>query len=107
MSGSRPAAALLTRGSDFANNVAAMPSLHAAYPMFILLFFWRRARWPVRALLVSYVLAMAFTLVYAGRALRDRRAGRVGMCRAVYFIGSRILDRLARRKARRAQLATP
>jgi membrane-associated phospholipid phosphatase len=96
--GLKAGAALFTRGSDFANNVAAMPSLHAAYPLLILLFFWRRARWPVRALLVSYVLAMALTLVYTGEHfVTDELAG--WACAViVYFAGSRLLDR---RRARR------
>src|SRR3954471_22246653 len=51
--------------SNLANTVAAMPSLHAAYPFMLLLFF-RASGWPVRALLGSYVLAMAFALVYSG-----------------------------------------
>jgi hypothetical protein len=99
--GLKAGAALLTRGSDFANNVAAMPSLHAAYPMFILLFFWRRARRPVRVLLVCYVLAMAFTLVYTGEHfVTDELAGWTCAI-AVYFIGSRLRGRrLARRQAR-------
>ncbi len=105
--GLKAAAALFTRGSDFANNVAAMPSLHAAYPMLILLFFWSRARRLVRVLLVSYVLAMAFTLVYAGEHfVTDELAG--WACAAVvYFAGSRLLDwRLARRQRQR-QSAEP
>jgi membrane-associated phospholipid phosphatase len=48
------------------NMVAAMPSLHAAYPMMLALFFWAGAGTRLRALLVSYVLAMAFALVYSG-----------------------------------------
>jgi PAP2 superfamily len=47
------------------NTVAAMPSLHAAYPCMLLLFFWP-AGWFVRAGLALYTLAMAFTLVYSG-----------------------------------------
>ena len=39
------------------------PSLHAAWPFMVTLFFWSHAgRW--RILLVGYTLAMAFTLVY-------------------------------------------
>ncbi|MFN8027564.1 MAG: phosphatase PAP2 family protein [Acidimicrobiia bacterium] len=56
---------LLSARGRFANPVAAIPSLHAAYPMLIALFFWggaRRWRW----LLAAYPLAMGFTLVYAG-----------------------------------------
>lgn len=51
--------------SGFVNTVAAMPSLHAAYPLMLMLFFWPAGRL-VRILLGSYTLAMAFTLVYGG-----------------------------------------
>ena len=44
------------------NTVAAMPSLHAAYPAMLLLFFWPRAR----VALALYTLAMGFALVYGG-----------------------------------------
>lgn len=47
------------------NLVAAVPSLHAAYPFMLLLFFWR-AGWPVRVGLGLYTLAMGFALVYGG-----------------------------------------
>jgi hypothetical protein len=95
--GLKAAAALFTKGSDFDNNVAAMPSLHAAYPMLIALFFWRRARWQVRVLLVGYVLAMAFSLVYTGEHfVTDEFAG-WACAIAVYFVGSRLLDRRVRR----------
>jgi len=50
--------------SRLVNNVAAVPSLHAAFPMLILLFFWPRARTAMRVFLVCYVLAMALALVY-------------------------------------------
>jgi hypothetical protein len=51
---------------DAANPVAAMPSLHTAYALFIVAFFLpvvRRRWWP---LLLAYPLAMTFTLVYSG-----------------------------------------
>jgi hypothetical protein len=51
--------------SSLVNTVAAMPSLHAAYPLMLLLFFWP-AGWAVRAALAAYTLAMAFALVYGG-----------------------------------------
>ncbi|MHB1534047.1 MAG: phosphatase PAP2 family protein [Acidimicrobiales bacterium] len=60
------AAAIFLKGSSFVNNVAAMPSLHGAYPFLILLTFWRGAGRPLRVLLVAYPLAMAFVLVYGG-----------------------------------------
>jgi hypothetical protein len=50
---------------DFVNPVAAMPSLHAAFPLMLLLFFWSAGRW-MRLALGLYTLAMAFTLVYGG-----------------------------------------
>jgi hypothetical protein len=50
----------------FANPVAAVPSLHAAYPMLIALFFWPLVRRPWRPLLALYPLAMGFVLVYTG-----------------------------------------
>jgi membrane-associated phospholipid phosphatase len=47
------------------NRVAAMPSLHAAYPCMLLLFFWSSGR-AARIGLGLYTLAMAFALVYGG-----------------------------------------
>ena len=54
---------LFERGSEYANPVAAVPSLHAAYTLLITLFLWRSARW-ARPLLALYPAAMAFALVY-------------------------------------------
>ena len=56
--------ALWSSGTQYANDVAAMPSLHAAYAMLIALFFWRLVDWRWRPLLAAYPLAMAFALVY-------------------------------------------
>jgi membrane-associated phospholipid phosphatase len=61
-----PAAGLFENGNGYVNEVAAVPSLHAAFTMLILIFFWARANWWQRVLLVAYPLAMAFTLVYGG-----------------------------------------
>ena len=87
------AAALFTGGNRFDNNIAAMPSLHAADPMLICLFFWSRANRWFRALLVSYVLAMAFTLVYTGEHFVIDEF--VGWTYAVivFIVGSRLLNR--------------
>jgi len=50
--------------SRYAFPVGALPSLHAAWPFLLLLFFWPIAgKW--RVLLVAYALAMALTLVYS------------------------------------------
>lgn len=50
---------------ELANPVAAVPSMHSAFPLLLLLFFWNRAPL-LRLLLVAYPLAMTFTLVYTG-----------------------------------------
>jgi membrane-associated phospholipid phosphatase len=42
-----------------------MPSLHAAYPFMLMLFFWPAGKL-ARFLLGAYTLAMAFALVYGG-----------------------------------------
>ena len=60
-----PTAQSIYENGDFVNPVAAMPSLHAAFPLMLLLFFWSAGRW-VRLALGAYTLAMAFTLVYGG-----------------------------------------
>ena len=57
---------LLNLGQLASNPVAAMPSLHTAFALFVVVFFVRSVRrrwWP---LLLAYPLAMTFTLVYAG-----------------------------------------
>ena len=57
---------LFEKGQTYANNVAAMPSLHAAYALLITLYLWRLVpRW-ARAPLALYPAAMAFALVYSG-----------------------------------------
>ena len=53
-------------GQHYANNVAAMPSLHAAYALLATLVLWPLApRW-ARVILALYPLAMTFALVYSG-----------------------------------------
>lgn len=64
--GLQPAAALFQRDQSFYNDVAAMPSLHAAYPVLLAAFLWAGVGRRVRVGLVAYALAMAVTLVYTG-----------------------------------------
>jgi membrane-associated phospholipid phosphatase len=57
------AAQVFNGDARLANPVAALPSLHAAWPFITLLFLWRRiGRW--RWLLLAYNAAMVFVLVY-------------------------------------------
>jgi len=55
---------LVSLGQGIANDVAALPSLHAGMTATISLFFWNRIRPRYRPLLVAYMLFMVFTLVY-------------------------------------------
>jgi membrane-associated phospholipid phosphatase len=57
---------LFEKGQNYANNVAAMPSLHAAYALLIALYLWRIVPVWSRVLLALYPPAMAFALVYSG-----------------------------------------
>ncbi|MFM8847107.1 MAG: phosphatase PAP2 family protein [Actinomycetota bacterium] len=58
---------VLLRGQQWANPTAALPSLHAAFALFVVVFFWDRLpnRW-WRGASLSFPLAMALSLVYFG-----------------------------------------
>ena len=91
------ASTVFSAAGHFANPVAAVPSLHAAYPMLLMLFFWKSARrW--RWVLVVYTMAMALTLVYTGEHyVIDIILGWL-YATGVYVIGTRLLDRWDRRR---------
>jgi membrane-associated phospholipid phosphatase len=101
--GLKNGASLLSARGNLANPVAAVPSLHAAYPMLLMLFFWGMAgRW--RWLLPLYPLAMAFSLVYAGEHyVFDIFLGWLYAI-VVYFVGIWAMDAWARRRAARAEV---
>jgi membrane-associated phospholipid phosphatase len=95
---------------NLVNTVAAMPSLHAAYPMMLLLFFWRAGR-AVRVGLAAYTLAMGYALVYGGEHfVTDILAGWL-MAGVVYVVVTAALRAASawarRRAAARAAAATP
>ena len=85
---------LYERGSEYANPVAAVPSLHAAYTLLITLFLWRSApRW-ARPLLAAYPLAMAFALTYtAEHYVFDILLGWTYTVIAVWVV-NRVADRM-------------
>ena len=88
--------ALWESGARYANDVAAVPSLHAAYAMLIAIFFWRLARWRWRIVLAAYPLAMAFALVYtAEHYVSDVLAGWL-----YALLAAVLVDAVARRRAR-------
>lgn len=59
------AGVLIDSGQASVNLVAAIPSLHAGLSAMVAMFLWRRVRWAWRAVLLIYVLTMAFALVYS------------------------------------------
>jgi membrane-associated phospholipid phosphatase len=94
---------LFQTGSQYANDVAAMPSLHSAYSMLITLYLWgmTRSRW-LRALLAAYPPAMAFALVYtAEHFVIDVLAGWLYAV-AVFMAVNELADTRAERRAIRA-----
>jgi hypothetical protein len=59
------AKAVIDEGQAGSNQVAAVPSLHAAISGLLTVFFWPRVRRRWRPLLALYALAMGFALVYS------------------------------------------
>lgn len=56
---------VLIRGRQWANPTAAFPSLHAAFALFVVLFFWHRMPRPwIRYASLAFPITMALTLVY-------------------------------------------
>jgi membrane-associated phospholipid phosphatase len=60
------AGSLVEHGYAYANSVAAVPSLHAAFSLLVAITLWPRRRTWWRPLVAAYPLAMAFALVYSG-----------------------------------------
>ena len=97
----RPGQSLFAGGNKFDNNVAAMPSLHGAYPMLICLFFWKGSSARKRVLLAAYPICMAFSLVYtAEHFVIDIFVGWI-YAAAVFYFGSKLLDRWEARRRRK------
>jgi hypothetical protein len=60
------AGAMFQKGTDWGNDVAAVPSLHAGYTMLICLFLWPRLNPRWRPLLAAYPIGMGLSLIYLG-----------------------------------------
>src|SRR4051794_4637864 len=60
------ARAAFEHDQDFVTPTAAIPSLHAAFPLLMFLLFWSTGKWWLRILTGAYTLLMAVTLVYTG-----------------------------------------
>ena len=91
---------LFARGAEYANPVAAVPSLHAAYTLLVVMTLWPLVpRW-VRPVLALYPPAMAFALVYtAEHYLVDVLLGWAYTVIALWVV-DRGATALARRSAR-------
>jgi membrane-associated phospholipid phosphatase len=80
------------RNTSVANPVAALPSLHAAWPFLMLLFVWRRAprgRWVA----LVYNAVMIFVLVYgAEHYVSDAILGWFYAV-VIFLVVNRIIDR--------------
>jgi PAP2 superfamily len=62
--GLHSAGSVIEGGYRYANNVAAVPSLHAAFSLLVAITLWPRKRKWLRPLVALYPLAMAFSLIY-------------------------------------------
>ena len=89
---------LFAGGNKFDNNVAAMPSLHGAYPMLICLFFWKGSSPRKRMLLAAYPDLHGLLARLHRRALRDRHLRGVDLRRRSFYFGSKLLDRWEARR---------
>jgi hypothetical protein len=94
------AAKVFAGDAKLANPVAALPSLHAAWPFMVLLFLWSKVgRW--RWLLVAYNALMVLVLVYgAEHYVSDILLGWL-YATVVYIVLTKILDTRAARRAAR------
>ena len=86
-------------GRDWANEVAAMPSLHSAYALFVVVFFWPRIQpiW-VRWALLSYPLTMAVALMYFGEHYLADALGGWAIVGISFLIWNRIERQLDQRR---------
>lgn len=58
---------VILRGQQWANPTAAIPSLHAAFALFMVVFIWPQVRQrSIRVLLAAFPVSMALCLVYFG-----------------------------------------
>jgi hypothetical protein len=62
--GLHSAGSIVEGGYSYANNVAAVPSLHAAFSLLIAIILWPRRRKWLRPFVALYPLLMAFSLVF-------------------------------------------
>lgn len=99
---------LLNVGQSMSNPIAAMPSLHSAFALLVVAFFFNRVRRRWLPLLMAYPVAMLLTLTYSGEHyLLDVFVGwsYVGMTFLVVGLGERWWRQYKERRGR--GVATP
>ena len=88
---------------DWANPVAALPSLHVAFALFVPAFFLPAVRWCwVRALMMSYPVAMLAALVYFGEHWVIDGVVAAAIVGGTFWFWNRIESRQRQRRAGRA-----
>jgi hypothetical protein len=89
---------IIEQGRAVANPVAALPSMHAGFALFIAVFFWNRVGRLGKVVLAAYALSMAFTLVLTGEHwIADVLLGWLYVA-AVMAVWARIEERPASRR---------
>ncbi|MCW2494517.1 phosphatase PAP2 family protein [Jatrophihabitans sp.] len=102
----KAAGSLLQEGQGAVDQVAAVPSLHAAGTLLFVLFVWGRANRPWRAVLALYPPLMAFSLVYsAEHYVSDVLAG--WLLALLVHVGASRLERSARGQRWAKRLSGP
>jgi PAP2 superfamily len=97
--GLHAAGSFVEHGYQYANDVAAVPSLHAAFSLLIAITLWPRKRKWLRPLVALYPLLMAFSLVYgAEHYVSDILLG-WGYCLLAVYGGRALIRRWSQRRA--------
>ncbi len=93
-------------GRDWANRIAAMPSLHAGFALIIMVFFfpWVRRRW-VRAAMLLFPIAMALALTYFAEHYVVDALAAWAIIGLAFLAWNRIEGALRRRRAGTARAA--
>ena len=103
--GLHSAGSVVERGYSYANDVAAVPSLHAAFSLLVAITVWPHKRAWLRPLVAAYPLAMAFALMYAGEHYFSDIALGWLYTIAVVFAARRAMRFWGMRRARPAEAA--
>jgi hypothetical protein len=95
------AGSLIEHGYQYANNVAAVPSLHTAFALLVAITLWPRVSPKLRPLVAIYPVAMAFTLVYmAEHYVFDVVLGWI-YCLAAVYLSRKLMAWWSARRPRR------